>query len=92
MVIHDAIDGFSRKILYLKCATNNKAATVLGYFSHAVSVFGLPDRIRSDGGGENTGVWRFMLTIMTWSLHVSLEAPQLIMRELKDCGVMCLDV
>lgn len=61
MVIHGAIDGYSRKILYLKCANNNKASTVVSYFSHAVSVFGLPNRVRSDKGGENVDVWRFML-------------------------------
>ena len=44
-----------------RCANNNKAATVISYFSHAVSLFGLPDKVRSYKGGENTEVWRFML-------------------------------
>ena len=61
MVIHGAIDGFSRKILYLCCANNNKATTVVSYFSHAASMFGLPDKIRSDKGGENVDVWRYVL-------------------------------
>ena len=61
MVTHGAVDGYSRKILYLKCANNNKATTVVPYFSHAVSLFGLPDKVRSDKGGENTQVWQFML-------------------------------
>ena len=61
LVIHGAIDGYSRKILYLKCANNNKASTVVTYFSHAVSLFGLPNKVRSDKGGENVDVWRFML-------------------------------
>lgn len=61
MVIHGAIDGYSRKILYLKCANNNQAATVVSFFSHAVSDFGLPDKVRSDKGGENTDIWRYML-------------------------------
>ena len=61
MVIHGAIDGYSRKVLYLKCANNNKATTVISYFSDAVSVFGLPDKVRSDKGGENADVWRYML-------------------------------
>ena len=61
MVIHGAIDGYSRKILYLKCANNNRASTVISYFSEAVSTFGIPDKVRSDKGGENVDVWRFML-------------------------------
>ena len=61
MVIHGAIDGYSRKIMYLKCANNNKASTVVSFFSSAVNLFGMPDKIRSDKGGENTDVWRYML-------------------------------
>ena len=61
MVIHGAIDGFSRKILYLYCANNNKATSVVSYFSHAVNTFGLPDKIRSDKGGENVDVKRYVL-------------------------------
>ena len=60
-VIHAAIDGFSRTITYIKCADNNRAATVLQFFSQSVTQFGLPDQIRSDNGGENIGVWRFMI-------------------------------
>ena len=61
MVIHGAIDGYSRKILYLKCANDNKASTVVSFFSHAAYTFGIPDKVRSDKGGENTDVWRYML-------------------------------
>ena len=61
MVTHGAIDGFSRKVLYLTCANNNRASTVVSFFSNAVDLCGLPDRIRSDKGGENVDVWRYML-------------------------------
>ena len=30
-------------------------------FSHAAFTFGIPDKVRSDKGGENTDVWRYML-------------------------------
>lgn len=60
-VIHAAIDGFSRTILYAKCADNNRAPTVLQLFTDGVTQFGLPDKVRSDQGGENVGVWRFMI-------------------------------
>ena len=36
-VIHGAIDGFSRTVVYLKCCDNNRALTVLKLFVHAVS-------------------------------------------------------
>lgn len=60
-VIHGAVDGFSRTITYLQCANNNRAPTVLDFFREGVSHFGLPDSVRSDHGGENIGVWRYMI-------------------------------
>ena len=61
-VIHGAIDGYSRMIVYLRIATNNRADTVLQLFQEAVHKFNLPSRVRSDLGLENIEVARFMLT------------------------------
>ena len=61
LVIHAAIDGFSHTITYIECADNNRADTVLAFFHSGVTRFGLPDYVRSDHGGENTGVWRYMI-------------------------------
>ncbi|KAK7162201.1 hypothetical protein R3I94_004754 [Phoxinus phoxinus] len=60
LVIHGAIDGYSRLITYLNCNTDNRAATVLTQFLKATCVYGLPSRVRSDHGGENTQVALFM--------------------------------
>lgn len=49
-------------IIYLKCSTDNLASMVLHYFVHAVGSFGLPSRVRSDKGGENVDVARYMLS------------------------------
>ena len=62
MVIHGGIDGFSRLITYIKCANNNLASTVLCEFLKGISIYGLPCSVRTDCGGENVDVWRYMLS------------------------------
>ena len=61
IVVHGGIDGFSRLIVFLDCATDNTAATVLCRFHTAVRRYGLPSHIRFDKGGENTQAALYML-------------------------------
>ena len=61
IVIHGAIDGFSRTIVFLRCSTNNQADTVLAYFLQAIRHYRCPLRIRTDHGTENIFMARWML-------------------------------
>lgn len=61
LVIHGGIDGFSRLIVFLHCSDNNRAETVLEVFNKAVDDHGLPTKVRTDLGGENTEVWRYVM-------------------------------
>ena len=59
--MHGGIDGFTRMIVFLRCSNNNKAETVLDLFLTGVEVYGLPSRVQSDKGMENTDVALYML-------------------------------
>lgn len=61
LIIAGCIDGFSRLIIFLNCLDNNKAGTLLKCFTEGVSQFGLPLRVRSDKGLENTAIADFMI-------------------------------
>ncbi|XP_030219379.1 uncharacterized protein LOC115548716 isoform X1 [Gadus morhua] len=60
-VVHGGVDGFSRLVVYLTVAGNNRAQTVLQSFIAAAEQYGLPSRVRSDKGGENADVAEFMI-------------------------------
>lgn len=57
-VIHGCVDGFSRRIMFIHCSTNNLASTVLDLFLTAIQETGgfWPSRIRVDYGVENTAI------------------------------------
>ena len=61
LIVHAGVDGFSRTITYIKCSTNNQAVTALSAFNEGVAVFGVPDKVRTDHGGENIELWRYMI-------------------------------
>ena len=86
--------------LHLMRSDNNHAATVVDLFAKAVSQFGLPDRVRSDYGGENVRVWQYMIsshhqdssTVITGS-SVHNERVERLWRDVHRCVAstfMCL--
>ena len=73
---------------YLHCATNNTAATVLSAFRTAVEQFGLPQRVRSDQGWENTEVWHFICEAhedRSWFIHTQRTNREV----MKGCLSLC---
>ncbi|XP_067282440.1 uncharacterized protein [Pseudorasbora parva] len=63
MVIFGGIDGYSRKIMYLKVSDNNRSDTHLAIFREAVNTHGFPQRVRGDHGGENVGIAELMFSV-----------------------------
>lgn len=61
LVVHGGIDDYSSMPVFLGVSNNNQAQTVLKNFKEVISVYGLPERVRSDKGGENVGVAEHML-------------------------------
>lgn len=60
-MIHGGIDGYSRLIVYLNVALDNTAATAFAPFANACQEFGVPSRVRTDHGLENTDIGAFMI-------------------------------
>jgi len=90
IVIHAAIDGYSRCLVFAKVSTNNKALTVLDYFKEAETKYGKPSRVRCDYGGENIRVGEYMLTDRGLNRGSILTGPsnrnQRIERVWRDCA------
>lgn len=93
-IIHGSIDGFSRTITYLSCADNNKSSTALEFFLDGISLYGLPEHIRSDHGSENVSIWRYMIashnydysSVLTGS-SVHNERVERLWRDVRRCVV-----
>ncbi|XP_065109335.2 uncharacterized protein [Paramisgurnus dabryanus] len=63
IVIFGAVDGYSRKVMCLNAATNNRASTALGFFKEATERYGVPSRVRADQGVENVEIAKFMFSV-----------------------------
>ena len=62
-VISGAVDGYSRMIIWLKCANNNKAETVYNHFIKSITEFQCPYQVRGDKGSENRLIAKHMMIL-----------------------------
>jgi hypothetical protein len=61
LVIHGGIDGCTREIIFLKCSDNNRAQAVFAEFLRGCIEYDvIPMATRTDYGGENILIFRFM--------------------------------
>lgn len=99
--IHGCIDGFSRKIIWLKASyTNNDPTVIAGYYVEAVaSLSGCPVRVRGDHGTENGHIEVFQKFLRhndnaflygTSQLNQRIEAWWCILR--KETGQFWMDL
>ncbi|XP_053398073.1 uncharacterized protein LOC123523442 [Mercenaria mercenaria] len=90
-LIHGAICGFSRKILWLKVARSNNDPKVVATFFleylNAINVIGLPRCIRTDAGTENVLV-QDMQMAFRWEHSDDMSAARLpsFMIGFSSCG------
>ncbi len=64
LVVHAAVDGGSRYVVFSHCSSNNQALTVLRWFLGGCEELGvIPGSVRTDKGGENVEVFRFMMKV-----------------------------
>ena len=63
-VIHGCVDGFSRLQMHLDISVDNLATTSLTHFLKSMKEFGIPSRIRVDGGKEYNHAEKFMNDIV----------------------------
>ena len=59
-VVHGVIDGYSRLVVFLRCSSNNRAATVVNLFLSATTEFYWLLRVRIEKAEENSEVARLM--------------------------------
>ena len=63
IVVHGGIDGYSRLVPYLHVITDNFASSAVHIFVQGLREFGVPSRIRVDGGSKFSHVRGLMEAI-----------------------------
>jgi len=63
LITSGCVDGFSRKVIWLKCSDNNRADTTYNYFLTAIEEHQCPFQVRGDKGVENKKIAKHMIAI-----------------------------
>ena len=87
IIVHGGVDEFSRTLVFLNCSNNNRAATNLSFFKHGVRRYGLPEKVRTDLGGENVDIWRYMVEEHESESSV-ITGSSTHNQGFRECGVM----
>eukprot|EP00794_Sanderia_malayensis_P007519 gene7521-8352_t len=72
-VINGGIDGFSRLVSHLRVTSDNTAISALRVFITGIRNFGVPSRIRVDGGSEFSFVRGLMNSLNGDNRHSAIE-------------------
>ena len=62
-IVSAAMDGATKRLPWVRVTSNNYATTVLEFFEDAMQELGIPQRVRSDKGGENILVLQKMFEL-----------------------------
>lgn len=62
-VTSGCVDGYSRKIMWLKCSNNNLADAACNYFLDAIQKYQCPYQVCGDKGAENRKIAKHMIAI-----------------------------
>ena len=92
-VTHGCIDGYSRLVVLLHTCTNNLAKTAFELFKESIIEYGIPGKIRVDGGGEFSHHATFMNSIDSETRCIKGKSVHnvRIERHWRDCREKVLD-
>ncbi|KAJ8310052.1 hypothetical protein KUTeg_011917 [Tegillarca granosa] len=63
IVVHGAIDGYSRLIPFMRASTYNTSKAAACFFVEGVKNYGVPSRVRADNGTEYVDTGRFIVEV-----------------------------
>ncbi|KAJ8309952.1 hypothetical protein KUTeg_011817 [Tegillarca granosa] len=63
IVVHGAIDGYSRLIPFMRASSYNTSKAAACFFVEGVKNYGVPSRVRADNGTEYVDTGRFMVEV-----------------------------
>ncbi|XP_019622600.1 PREDICTED: uncharacterized protein LOC109468721 isoform X2 [Branchiostoma belcheri] len=75
ITIQGGVDGYSKTCTFLSATGSNTAAFMMRAFLRGCREYGIPSRIRTDDGGENSEIGRFMVELRGHGHNAHLTGP-----------------